>query len=62
MIEPPSRNRGSAFWTENNSPRTLMPQIVSKRSAVIDPIGAGQPTPALANRTSVFPFCCFRVA
>ena len=62
MIDPPSVNSGSAFWTVNSSPLTLMPNSRSKCSSVISPSGANSPPPALANRTSSRPCCSFTVA
>ena len=49
MIEPPSRNSGSAFCTVNSSPLTLMLKIRSKCSSVIEPRGANSPTPGVGE-------------
>ena len=62
MIDPPSRNSGSAFWTVKSSPRTLTSKILSKCSSVISPSVPYSPVPALANTTSTCPFCSFTVA
>ena len=56
MIEPPSGISGSAFWTVNRRPFTLMSKIESYNSSVILPRGAYFATPAFANRTSSCPF------
>src|SRR5262249_5961861 len=62
MIDPPSAKRGNAFCTVKSSPLTLMLKTLSKCSSVIDPSGVNAATPALANRTSRRPCCCFTVA
>ncbi|MGB6528914.1 MAG: hypothetical protein WBF33_12475 [Candidatus Nitrosopolaris sp.] len=49
MMEPPSRNNGSAFCTVNRTPLTLMLNILSKWDSVIDPKGASSIMPALAK-------------
>src|SRR5580693_5610389 len=62
MTELPSLRRGSAFCTLNRRPLTFALNVLSKCSSVIAPSAANCPVPALANRMSMCPFCCFTVA
>ena len=55
-IDAPSLSSGNAFCTVNSVPRTFRLKVASKCCSVISPSGRGSPMPALANRTSIFPF------
>ena len=56
MIDPPSFISVKAFCTVNNVPFTLRSKSLSKCSSVRLAKRPNSPTPALATRTSIFPF------
>ena len=56
IIEPLLLNSGSAFCTVKRVPFTLVLNCLSKCASVISPIGAKSKAPALAYKTSIWPF------